>query len=154
MATRQERNMDPIRLGVGLRLRAARKGKRLTQDDVADHYGVKKATVSAWETGRGDPGVYRLLELCELYGVPADAILQEDSLTPDAMKVAVEFDSLNDEKQRLFRTLWMAYLKEVAGDAQVESKMPITKNLRIANETKPAPEASIPATRKPKPGRV
>lgn len=119
--------MDPIRLGVGLRLRAARKGKGLTQDDVAEHYGVKKATVSAWETGRGDPGVYRLLELCDLYGVAADAILQEDSLTPDSMKIAAEFDSLSDKQQKVFRAVWLAFVREAADDAKVENRMPITK---------------------------
>lgn len=154
MATREERNTDPTRLGVGLRLRAARKGKGLTQDDVALEYGLKKATISAWETGKGDPGVYRLLELCDLYGVAADQILQEDSLTQEAMSVAAQFDSLNDEKQRLFRALWMAFLREVADDSKVELKMPITKNLRMDNEKNAALKPPGTSARRPRPDRV
>lgn len=127
MATQDERRNDPIRQGVGLRLKAARNGKELSQQQVADRLGVKLATVSAWEKGLGDPGVYRLRELARLYGVAADAILWEDSLSPDAMKFAADFDSLTEKQRSTFRALWVAYVREAATDAQVEISMPVTK---------------------------
>ena len=119
--------IDPIRRGLGMRLASARQAKGFTQDDIAKRFSINKATVSAWETGRGDPGVFRLRELSKLYDVSADALLWEDSLTPDAMKVAVQFDGLNEKQKRTFYAMWMAYVQESATDAEVEAGMPITK---------------------------
>lgn len=130
MATQDERRSDPVRQGVGLRLKAAREGKRLSQQEVADRFGVGKGTVSAWETGGGDPGIYRLREIAKLYGVAADAILWEDSLTPEAMKFAADFDALSEKQRSTFRALWMAYVKEAATDSDVEEKMPVTKSMK------------------------
>lgn len=98
----------------------------MTQEQVAARFGVNKATVSAWETGRGDPGVYRLRELAHLYGWPADSLLWEDSLSPDAMKIAVEFDALTEKQKSTLRALWLAYVTESSSDATVERAMPIT----------------------------
>lgn len=118
---------DSIRLGVGMRLKAARENKGLTQDAVSQRFDISKKTVSAWETGRGDPGIYRLRELAKLYDVSADALLWEDSLTPEAMKIAASFDSLTVRQQATLSALWMAYVTESATDQQVEVKMPVTK---------------------------
>lgn len=130
MATQDERRADPVRQGVGLRLKAAREGKGLSQQEVADRFGIGKGTVSAWETGVGDPGICRLREIAKLYSVAADAILWEDSLTPDAMKFAADFDSLSERQRSTFRALWMAYVKDAASDSDVEEKMPVTKPLQ------------------------
>lgn len=107
-----------------MRLRAAREGKELTQQQVADRFGVTKATVSAWETGGGDPGVYRLRELSQLYGVATDALLWEDSLTPEAMRFAAEFDSLTEKQRGLFKAMWMAFVTEAASDEKVGNHLP------------------------------
>ena len=73
MATRE---VDDIRAGIGMRLKAAREAANLTQDAVASRFSVGKGTVSAWETGRGDPGVSRLRELAKLYKVSADGHIE------------------------------------------------------------------------------
>ena len=117
MATMKERKADPVRQGVGLRLRAAREGKDLTQDQVAKLLDVTKATVSAWERGGGDPGVYRLRELSHLYGVSADAILWEDGLTNEAMQFAAQFDALTDKQRSTFRALWLAYIQQALDES-------------------------------------
>lgn len=130
MATQDERRADPVRQGVGLRLKAAREVRQLSQQEVADRFGIGKGTVSAWETGLGDPGIYRLREIAKLYGVAADALLWEDSLTPEAMRFAADFDSLSERQRSTFRALWMAYVKEAASDSYVEEKMLVTKPLR------------------------
>lgn len=124
MATQDERRADPVRQGVGLRLKAAREAKGLSQMEVAKHFDIGKGTVSAWETGLGDPGVYRLRELAELYGVSADAILLEDSLTPAAMQIAAQFDSLSEKQRGLFRAMWMAFVAEAASDELVSNHIP------------------------------
>lgn len=124
MATRE---VDDVRAGVGMRLKAAREAADLTQDAVASRFSINKATVSAWETGRGDPGITRLRDLAKLYGVSADAILWENSLTNEAMQIAAQFDSLSERKQKTLKTLWMAFLADSKNDSEVEDAMPITK---------------------------
>jgi transcriptional regulator with XRE-family HTH domain len=127
MASQEQRRSDPTRLGVGLRLKAAREGKQLTQEQVAKIFDVTKGTVSAWENGGGDPGVYRLRELSKLYEVSTDALLWEDGLTNEAMQFAAQFDALTEKQRSTFRALWLAYVQSAIDDNGVEERMPITK---------------------------
>lgn len=129
MATQDERRANPIRQGVGLRLKAERERNGLSQLQVAKHFDVSKGTVSAWETGLGDPGIYRLRELAMLYGVATDALLWEDSITPAAMMFAADYDSLTEKQQATLRAVWLAFVRESTSDGEVESKMPITRPL-------------------------
>lgn len=124
--------MDPVRLGIAQRLKTARVAKGLTQQEVADKFGVTKGTVSAWETGAGSPDALRLRSLARLYDVSADAILWDDSLTPDALKFAAQFDALTDKQRRSFRVMWMAFFEDALSDDGVEAMMPITKDRRSA----------------------
>lgn len=122
--------IDPVRLGIAQRLKAARTARGLTQQEVADKFAVKKATVSAWETGAGAPDALRLRSLARLYDVSADALLWDDSLTPEAMRFAAQFDALSDKQQRSFRAMWLAYFEEAISDDAVEAGMPITRHRR------------------------
>lgn len=110
-----------------MRLKAAREGKDLSQLAVAKLMGVNKATVSAWETGIGDPGIYRLRELSKIYSVSTDALLWEDGLTNEAMQFAAQFDSLTEKQRATFRAVWLAFIQNATDDEEVERKMPITK---------------------------
>lgn len=131
--------VDPTRLGIGQRLKAAREGKGFTQQEVADKFGVNKATVSAWETGAGAPDAMRLRSLARLYDVSADAILWDDSLTPEAMRFAAQFDALTDKQRRSFKVMWMAYFEDALSDEGVEAEMPITRERRHASELRDEP---------------
>lgn len=141
MASQQD--IDPIRKGLGLRLASARKGKGMTQDRVAERFQVNKATVSAWETGRGVPDALTLRSLAKLYDTSADALLWEDSLSPEAMRFAAEFDNLTDKQQRTFRTVWMAFVADSASDGDVEGKMEITKRFKYAKKNEDPPLVKI-----------
>lgn len=122
-----EEPIDPIRVGLGMRLKAAREGANMSQKQVAERFDINKGTVSAWETGRGDPGVYRLRELSKLYDVASDALIWEDSLSPDAMKLAAEFDGLTEKQKTTLRALWLAFVQASSDDRAVEVAMPITR---------------------------
>lgn len=124
---KQPKEIDPERRAFGQRLAAARELKRLTQQQVADRFSLNKATVSAWEKGRGVPDSLTLRDLSRLYGVSADALLWDDSLSLEAMQFAVEFDALNEQQKRTLYAMWMAYVRESASDADVEERMPATK---------------------------
>ena len=91
-------SVDRVRQGFGLRLKAAREAKGLTQQQVADKFDVKKATVSAWETGVGVPDALRLRQACraaflETVGKAAAAQARVaahgfEEVNPDALQLA------------------------------------------------------------------
>ena len=55
------------------RITAARKEKKLTQEQVAQAVGVSRQTVSHWENGRVEPTREQREALCRLLEIPADA---------------------------------------------------------------------------------
>lgn len=57
---------------IGRKLRTLRKGKKLTQKDVADRLGMVRATISNYEVGRRTPHLSDLRRFAELYGVNLD----------------------------------------------------------------------------------
>lgn len=122
---------NTIKLGVGQRLATVRELRGLSQKDVADRFSISKATVSAWETGRGDPGIYRLRELAKLYGVSAESILWDSAPSNEAMQIAAEFDALNPSQQSMLRAVWMAFVQQATSDGEVERKMPITQKEKV-----------------------
>ena len=56
-------------------LRTARKQKRLTQLQVADHLGITRSAYSHYETGFRDPDTDTLIRLASLYEVPVEYLL-------------------------------------------------------------------------------
>ena len=128
MATQEQRGADSIWQGVGMRLKAARENVGLSQQEVGDRFGCPKAMVSAWEKGRGDPGVYRLMELADLYGIHADIILLEDSLTAAAMQMAVEFDSLSEKQRSTLRAIGLAFITDAKSDEYRGAILPPVPN--------------------------
>lgn len=61
--------------GFSERLRAYRRGKGLTQQELADLLGVSNKTVSRWESGGGYPDVPLLVPLARALGVEVDDLL-------------------------------------------------------------------------------
>lgn len=56
----------------GTRLKQARKSKRLTQNDVADHLGIDFTTISKYENNKSQPDNETLSEMAGLYEVSLD----------------------------------------------------------------------------------
>ena len=65
--------MDQIKIGNFLS--ELRKGKRLTQEQLATKLNVARRTVSRWETGSNLPDIDILIELSDLYSVDLREIL-------------------------------------------------------------------------------
>lgn len=57
---------------IGRKLRTLRKGKKLTQQDVANQLGLVRATVSNYEVGKRTPHLSLLKKFAEFYGVTLD----------------------------------------------------------------------------------
>ena len=56
-------------------LKHLRKGKGLTQEQLAEHFFVSTRTVSRWETGSNMPDVSMLIELADFYDVDLREII-------------------------------------------------------------------------------
>ncbi|MFA7672803.1 MAG: helix-turn-helix transcriptional regulator [Clostridia bacterium] len=52
-----------------------RREKRLTQDDLANHIGVSKASVSKWETGQSYPDITFLPQLAAYFNMSIDELM-------------------------------------------------------------------------------
>jgi transcriptional regulator with XRE-family HTH domain len=60
------------------RLKALRREKRITQQQIADRFGVTKSTVSRWEKGSFEPDTEKLKEIADYFGVTVDYLLGND----------------------------------------------------------------------------
>lgn len=63
-------------------IRAIRRLRKLTQQDVADAMHITQGAVSQWEIGLTMPNVGDLRRLAELLGVTTDALISEIEITP------------------------------------------------------------------------
>lgn len=59
---------------LGERLLLLRRRAGLSQEQVAERVGVTRATVLAWEDGRGEPQIFDAQQLADLYSVGLDVI--------------------------------------------------------------------------------
>lgn len=102
---------------LGLKLKAARTAAGMTQTEVAQMltesgYETGKAAVSAWETGRNVPDTLVLKRLAKHYKVTADFLLgAEEAISLEAMRIAMEFDSLSENDRKKSAAMWAAFFK-------------------------------------------
>jgi transcriptional regulator with XRE-family HTH domain len=70
-------------LGLGERLRRARKAVGLSQEEASARSGVSREMISYYETGARTPGLRALYRLATVYGVPLDDLAAEDGAGED-----------------------------------------------------------------------
>ena len=97
------------------KLQQLRKGRKLTQQELADRLGITRATVSNHECGRRSPHLSELKRFAEFYGVGLDyfGLTSTDEIF-DLMSRAqsiFESDSVSKEtKDDLYLSLMQLYL--------------------------------------------
>lgn len=60
------------------KLVALRKGKGMSQEQLAEKLGVSRQAISRWESGETTPDMLNLLGLCECFQVSSDYLLHDD----------------------------------------------------------------------------
>jgi transcriptional regulator with XRE-family HTH domain len=75
---------------LGERLRTIRKGKRITQDEIAGFLGVKRQTYSAYERGVSVPDSLTLKKLADYFEVSTDFFFQVTDENPPLAQNAQE----------------------------------------------------------------
>ena len=73
------------------KLQELRKGRGLTQEELAEELFVSRTAVSKWESGRGYPGIDSLQELSRFFSVSIDELICPDEIITAA----------RDEKKRI-----------------------------------------------------
>lgn len=100
--------MDQVRIGAFLK--ELRKEKALTQEQLAEKFGVSGRTVSRWENGNNMPDISLLVELADFYDVDIRDIIDGERKSEDMnkemkdtlVKVAEYTDA---EKEKILKTL-------------------------------------------------
>jgi transcriptional regulator with XRE-family HTH domain len=75
---------------LGERLKKIRKGKRITQDEIAAYLGVKRQTYSAYERGVSVPDSLTLKKLADYFEVSTDFFFQNTEENPPLAQNAQE----------------------------------------------------------------
>ena len=108
--------MDQIRIGSFLK--ALRKEKGLTQEQLAEKLNVSGRTVSRWETGSNMPDISVLVEIAEFYDVSIPEIInaerKSENMDQATRETAVAMaaygkNTVKTEKQKLIGTLLSAF---------------------------------------------
>ena len=94
----------------GALLKELRREKGLTQEQLAEQFGVSSRTVSRWETGRSLPDFDVLIELADYYEVEIREILSgersQKPMNPETKDTLMDIADYNSiEKQRLARRM-------------------------------------------------
>lgn len=81
--------MEDRKTLLGHRLKAARRGAKLSQEFAAETLGVTRQSVSAWETGTTSPSAVQLAELATMYCVCAHGLLFGEQFKPVSLGVLI-----------------------------------------------------------------
>lgn len=76
-----------------------RRGKKLSQKEVAALIGVSQATYSAYERGRNEPPIEILVRLSYLFECPVDLLIQRDRLYRTAEDAQRQLEAMQREFQ-------------------------------------------------------
>lgn len=100
---------------IGSKLKTLRKGRKLSQQELADKLKVTRCTISNYETNRRQPHIHELRRIAEWFGVdlsyfgvaPADEVFD---LLSRAKGVFNSPKVPKEEKERLYKELMKIYL--------------------------------------------
>ena len=88
-------------------LKHLRKSKSMTQEQLAEHFGVSSRTVSRWETGSNMPDLDILIELADFYNVDIREIIDGerksenmDQEPKDTLKKVAEYTEVQNKKHK------------------------------------------------------
>ncbi|MBR6484115.1 MAG: helix-turn-helix transcriptional regulator [Clostridiales bacterium] len=102
--------MDQIKIGAFLR--DLRKGRNLTQEELAGRFGVTQRSVSRWENGTTMPDISIMIELADFYDIDIRDLLRgerksdemEENLKETLVMVA---DYTEADKERILNKVYV-----------------------------------------------
>lgn len=100
---------------ISKKMQQLRKGRKLTQQELADKMGVTRATISNYEVGRRAPHLSELKRFAEFYGVGLDyfGVTSTDEVFDLLTRAKAVFDSdsvSKEQKDEIYLALMQLYL--------------------------------------------
>ena len=100
---------------IGQKIRALRKAKHLSQEQLGELLGLKRSTISNYETGRRSPHIIELQRISERLGVSLEYFgIENGSETLDliarAKTLFLDKNISLDEKNEVYKEIMRLYL--------------------------------------------
>jgi len=119
-----------MELHIGKSIKALRKEKELTQEQVAEIFGVSFQAVSKWETGAAYPDIEMLPGIARFFGVTTDGLLGVD-----ISRIEEEIRKIHDGAARLLdvpprKSLPADYASALSMLRKATAKFPMSEELR------------------------
>lgn len=100
---------------IGCLLKALRKEKELTQEQLAEMFNVSRRTVSRWETGKNIPDLDLLIELSDYYQVEIRELLdgkrkKEKMSTEEQETVRTVIELSYEDRKRLLKRMNILFI--------------------------------------------
>lgn len=104
-----------MQLSIGMKLKILRKGRKLSQQALADMLGINRATISNYEIGRRSPHINELKRFAEFFGVdlgffgvaPRDEVFD---LISRAKEIFESDEVTPEDKEELYKEIMRLYL--------------------------------------------
>lgn len=106
--------MTDIPLSIGHKIKILRKGRKLTQQELADRLQINRSSISNYEINRRVPPLKELNKLCEFFGVGMDyfgVVTKNDAfdLISRAKDVFTDESISKEDKEEVFFELLNLY---------------------------------------------
>lgn len=103
-----------MKIDVGSKIKTLRKGRGLTQEQLADNLGITRATVSNYEVGRRYPHISELKRIAQYFGVGIDyfGVVPTDEVFDLLSRARDVFNNptvSKENKEALFKELMKLY---------------------------------------------
>ena len=100
-----------MNLMIGENLKRLRRGRNLTQEEVAAHLGISFQAISKWERGDGYPDITMLPALAHYFDVTVDALMgYEPQLAKEQIQLFLknmeQLGFTKEEIKRLLKREW------------------------------------------------
>lgn len=86
------------------RLKYLRKIYNVTQEDLAQYLGVKRNTISDWESGNSEPNIENIILIADYFNVTIDYLLNNKTnnriSNPLCLKIMFKANNFNLEQQK------------------------------------------------------
>lgn len=105
-----------MKIDIGAKIKTLRKGRKLTQQELADKMGITRATVSNYEVGRRSPHISELKRFADFFGVGIDyfGVVPKDEMFDLLSRAREVFNSpevSKEKKEELYKSIMRIYLE-------------------------------------------
>ncbi|MBR1692976.1 MAG: helix-turn-helix transcriptional regulator [Lachnospiraceae bacterium] len=122
--------MDQVKIGSFLK--ELRKGKNLTQENLAELLNVSNRTISRWETGSNMPDIGMLIEIADFYDISIPEIIEgerkSEIMNQEARDTAIKMAEYSQNEVKVGKQEVISYLMSVFGIFIIVSALAIFPN--------------------------